>query len=130
MNGACRPRILLVDDEVNILKVVSKRLQVSGFEVATATDGESALAQALGQPPDLIVLDVMLPKLNGLEVCARLKQDPRCRQVPVVLFTAKTEEKDRQAGFAAGADAYITKPYQPEELRQTIDRLLSRTEPR
>jgi DNA-binding response OmpR family regulator len=123
-----KPRVLLVDDELNIVKVVSKRLSVSGFEVVTALDGQEALSQVAAAAPDLIVLDVMLPKLNGLQVCAQLKHDARYRHIPIILFTAKTEEKDREAGLAAGADAYLTKPYQPAELRQIIDRLLKRAE--
>lgn len=118
-------RILLVDDEPSIIKMVGKRLEVEGFTVLLAMDGQEALAKAQAESPDLIILDLMLPKLNGYEVCSRLKQDPASRRIPVVLFTAKAYEKDEQLGMSCGADAYIRKPFQAQELMERIRTLLA-----
>lgn len=120
-----KPRILLVDDEPAIIKVVSKRLEAEGFEVLTAMGGLQALAAAKGEAPDLIVLDLMLPEMNGYEVCTILKQDDRYRKIPIVLFTAKTQERDEKLGHDCGADAYIRKPFQAAELVGTIRRFLA-----
>jgi len=119
-----RLRILLVDDEPSIVKMVGKRLEVEGFEVLIATDGQDALTKARTQLPDLIVLDLMLPKLNGYEVCTMLKQDARYQKIPVVLFTAKTQEKDEKLGMECGANAYVRKPFRAQELLETIRGLL------
>jgi DNA-binding response OmpR family regulator len=119
-----RLRILLVDDEPSIVKMVGKRLEVEGFEVLIATDGQDGLAKARGQSPDLIVLDLMLPKLNGYEICTMLKQDARYRKIPVVMFTAKAQEKDEKLGMECGADAYVRKPFRAQELLEKIRRLL------
>ena len=123
MSGA-QKRILLVDDEPAILKTVGKRLQVAGFQVAVATDGPAGLQKAQDDPPDLIILDVMLPALNGFDVCTRLKQDPRTKHIPVILFTAKDQEEDYWKGKACGADAYLTKPFKAEDLQQLASRLV------
>ena len=120
--GDVRRKILLVDDELNILKVVTKRLEVAGCQVAVAMDGETALMKVREAPPDLIVLDLMLPKINGYEVCTRLKQHPRYRHIPIVMFTAKTQEQDYWKGKECGADAYLTKPYSSGDLLQLVDR--------
>ncbi len=119
-----RLRILLVDDEPSIVKMVGKRLEGEGFEVLIATDGQDALTKARTQLPDLIVLDLMLPKLNGYEVCTMLKQDARYQKIPVVLFTAKTQEKDEKLGMECGANAYVRKPFRAQELLETIRGLL------
>lgn len=109
-------RILLVDDEPNILKMVGKRLEVEGFEVLLATDGRQALTRVELDAPQCIILDVMLPQLNGYEVCAKLKQDPRHQHIPIILFSARAQEKDEQLGMACGANAYVRKPFQAQEL--------------
>lgn len=119
-----KPRILLVDDEPSILKVVGKRLELAGFTVMTASDGQQALQVAQTQNPDLVILDLMLPKQNGYEVCAALKADARWRHIPVMLFSAKAQQKDEQTGMASGADAYMTKPFKAEELLERIQSLL------
>ncbi len=119
------PRILLVDDEPAIVKVVSKRLEAEGFAVLTAMDGQEALATAHREPLDLLILDLMLPKLSGFEVCAMLKQDDRYRTMPIILLTARTQEKDEKLGYHCGADAYIRKPFEAAELVGTIRRLLA-----
>ena len=120
-----RYRILLVDDEPSIVKMVGKRLEVEGFEVVIAMDGREGLTKARTVSPDLIVLDLMLPKLNGYEVCAMLKQDTRYQQMPIVLFTARVQEKDEQLGKECGADAYVRKPFRAQELLEKIRALIA-----
>jgi DNA-binding response OmpR family regulator len=119
-----RLRILLVDDEPSIVKMVGKRLEVEGFEVLIATDGQDGLAKARSASPDLVVLDLMLPKMNGYEVCTMLKQDARYQRIPIVLFTAKAQEKDEKLGMECGADAYVRKPFRAQELLDRIHALL------
>ena len=119
------PRILLVDDEISLVKMVGKRLEMGGFEVVVAMDGEEALAKAQSERPDLIILDLMLPKLTGFEVCKRLKQDPVLKHIPIVIFTAKAQEKDEQLAMSYGANAYIRKPFRADELFTTIRTLLA-----
>ena len=122
-----RHRILLVDDEPSIVKMVGKRLEVEGFEVLIAMDGQEGLDKARAERPDLIVLDLMLPKLNGYEVCTMLKQDTRYQGIPVVLFTAKAQEKDEKLGMECGANAYVKKPFRAQELLEKIRALLPAT---
>ena len=119
-----RSRILLVDDEPSIVKMVGKRLEVEGFEVLIAADGQDGLTKARSELPDLIVLDLMLPKLNGYEVCTMLKQDARYQKIPIILFTAKAQEKDEKLGMECGANAYVRKPFRAQELLETIRGLL------
>ncbi len=119
-----RVRILLVDDEPSIVKMVSKRLEVEGFEVLMAMEGEEGLTKARAEQPDLIILDLMLPKLNGYEVCTMLKQDPRYQKIPVILFTARAQEKDEKLGMECGADAYVRKPFRAPELLEKVRGLL------
>ena len=96
---SARPRILLIDDEPSIIKMVSKRLDVEGFDVVVAMDGQEGLDKARSEKPDLIIVDVMMPKLNGYEICSTLKQDAQYRAIPVMLFTAKAQEKDEKLGI-------------------------------
>ena len=119
-----KTRILLVDDEPSIVKMVGKRLEVEGFEVLIAVDGQEGLNKARAESPDLIVLDLMLPQLNGYEVCTMLKQDTRYRHIPIVLFTAKAQEKDEKLGLECGANAYVRKPFRAQELMEKIRSLL------
>ena len=121
---ADKPRILLVDDEPSIVKMVGKRLEVEGFDVLVAVDGQEGLTKARAERPDLIVLDLMLPRLNGYEVCTMLKQDARYQRIPIVLFTAKTQDKDEKLGMECGADAYVRKPFRAQELLDKIRSLL------
>ena len=125
MSSEARARILLVDDEPNIIKVMGKRLTAEGFEVDMAMDGEDALTKVRASHPDLIILDVMLPKLSGIEVCETLKCAPQYRDIPIVIVTAKAQARDRQQGFACGADAYLTKPFHAATLLEEIRRLLA-----
>jgi len=118
-------RILLVDDEPSIVKMVAKRLEVEGYEVLVAMDGQEALKVAQTEGPDLIILDLMLPKLNGYEVCTMLKQDTRYQRIPVVMFSAKAQEKDEKLGLECGADAYVRKPFKAQELLDQIRALVN-----
>ena len=104
--------------------MVSKRLEVEGFDVLIAMDGQDGLAKAQAESPDLIILDLMLPKLNGYEVCTMLKQDTRYQKIPIMLFTAKAQVKDEQLGMECGANAYLRKPFQAKELMDKIRSLL------
>ena len=119
------PKILLVDDEPSLVKVVSRRLEAEGFKVRAAFDGEEALRLVTEERPELIILDVMLPKMNGHEVCRKLKWDARYQKIPVLMFTAKVQEKDEKIGFEAGADAYVCKPFRASELIEKIKFLLN-----
>ena len=123
------PRILLVDDEPSIVKMVGKRLEVEGYQVSVAVDGQDGLAKAHAEQPQLIILDLMLPKLNGYEVCTMLKQDTRHQHIPIILFTAKASDKDEKLGMDCGANAYIRKPFRAPELLETIRNLLAASRP-
>ncbi len=117
-------RILVVDDEEDIVKLVKTYLEYHNYEVITAYDGQGGLEKVKTGKPDLIVLDLMLPKMNGYKVCGLLKKDTRYAKTPVILFSAKAQEKDIKLGQEVGADAYITKPYEPEILLVKIKELL------
>jgi len=117
-------RILVVDDEEGIVKVVKMYLEYHDYEVITASDGQEGLDKAKTEKPDVIVLDLMLPRMNGYKVCGLLKKDTRYAKIPVILFTAKAQEKDVKLGEEVGADAYITKPFEPEVLLSKIEELL------
>ncbi len=119
-----KKRILLTDDEPNIVLVVTKRLEIQGYEVLIARDGEEALKKARELKPDLVLLDIMLPGVDGLNVCRILKADEATRNIPVVLFSARAQTWDKEAGREFGANAYVEKPFQPEELLTTIEKLL------
>lgn len=119
-----KKRILLTDDEPNIVLVVTKRLEIQGYEVLIARDGEEALKKARELKPDLVLLDIMLPGVDGLNVCRILKADEATRDIPVVLFSARAQTWDKEAGREFGANAYVEKPFQPEELLATIEKLL------
>ena len=118
--------ILVVDDEPNIREVVGLYLRREGHSVIEASDGESALRLARQHAPDLVVLDLMLPKLPGLEVCRRLQSE---RRTPVIMLTAKSEENDRIIGLGVGADDYIVKPFSPRELVARVEAVLRRVAP-
>ena len=120
-----KKRILLVDDEPAVLMVARKRLEVAGFEVVVASDGQDGMDKARTEAPDLIILDLMLPKMNGYEVCTMLKQDLHYKHIPIIIFSAKTQEKDQQMAKECGADAYVPKPYRPEVLLGHIHTLLA-----
>ena len=121
-----KPRILVVDDEPEAVELVEFNLKQAGYAVATAADGAEALTKARTQTPDLIVLDVMLPEMDGFEICKTLRLDPATAKVPIVMLTAKAAEIDRVLGLELGADDYLTKPYSPRELLLRIKKILAR----
>jgi two-component system, OmpR family, phosphate regulon response regulator PhoB len=109
-------RVLIVDDDPDIQRLVGYNLSQAGFQVTTAVSGRLALDSVQKHPPDLIILDVMLPDIDGLEVCRSLRQRDNSRRIPVIMLTARTEEIDRVVGFEVGADDYVMKPFSPREL--------------
>ena len=119
-------KVLVVDDEPDDVELVKFNLKSAGFEVVTACDGEEALKKARAAPPDLIVLDVMLPEVDGLEVCKILRRDLATSAIPIVLLSAKAAEVDRVLGLELGADDYVTKPFSPRELVLRVKKLLGR----
>jgi two-component system phosphate regulon response regulator PhoB len=118
------PRILVVDDEPDAVELLRVNLRSSGYEVITAADGEEALKKARALLPNLIILDVMLPEVDGLEVCKILRRDPTVSATPIIMLTAKAAEIDRVLGLELGADDYVTKPFSPRELVLRVKRLL------
>ncbi len=123
------PRILIVDDEPDAVDLVEFNLTAAGFAVVTAADGAEAVRRAREDEPDLIVLDVMLPKLDGLEVCKLLRREPATARVPILMLTARAAEIDRVLGLELGADDYVTKPFSPRELVLRVKGLLRRQDP-
>jgi len=117
-------RILIVDDEPEIIKMVSLRLKANGYEVIAGFSGEEALILTKEEKPDLILLDVNMPPPNGYKICRTLKDNPDYKDIPIILLTAKATESDKFWGIESGADEYITKPYNPEELLDKIKKLL------
>jgi len=117
-------RVLVVDDELYIRNILDFSLGSEGFEVVTAADGEEALKKALDLVPDLIVLDVMMPKIDGFEVCRAVKAKGETKHIPVILLTARDSDKDRDKGQEVKCDAYITKPFSPNKLAETIHEFL------
>ena len=117
-------RILLVDDEEDIVTVVSARLTAMGYEVLTAADGQQALDVARREAPDLILLDLMLPKLDGYKVCRMLKFDKAYENIPIVIFSAKASEADKKLASDAGADGYISKPFEAGLFSETLKKHL------
>jgi DNA-binding response OmpR family regulator len=117
-------RILVVDDEIYIVHILDFSLGMEGYEVITALDGEQALEKLKTEKPDLIVLDIMMPKLDGYEVCKSIKSSPDTRHIPVILLSAKGRNVDQKLGFDVGADDYITKPFSPRKLVERINQLL------
>ena len=109
-------RVLIVDDDLDIQRLVSYNLTQAGFEVATAETGRKALDSVQKHPPDLIILDLMLPDVDGMEVCRTLRQRENSRRIPIVMLTARGDEIDRVIGFELGADDYVMKPFSPREL--------------
>lgn len=117
-------RVLVADDERDILELVVFRLERSGYEIVRATDGEEALRFALEQRPDVAVLDVMMPKLNGYDVTREIRRHEETRTMPVILLTARAQEADVTRGFEAGADDYLKKPFSPQELGARVQAIL------
>ena len=121
-------RVLIVDDDPDILRLVTYNLTQAGFEAVTADNGRKALEQVRKQPPDLIILDVMLPDVDGMEVCRTLRSHDASRRIPIIMLTARGEEIDRIVGFELGADDYVMKPFSPRELVLRVKSILRRTQ--
>ncbi|MEO5988218.1 MAG: response regulator [Candidatus Eisenbacteria bacterium] len=120
MMSDTKPRVLIVDDEPDLLVVLHFGLEVEGFDVLEASDGEQGLNMAREHTPDLIVLDLMLPRLDGYKVCRALKFDERYRRIPIFILSARSGETDRRLALDLGADAFITKPYDIQDLVSRI----------
>ena len=122
-------RILIVDDEQDLVWSVAHSLRFAGYEVLTASDGAEGLTQARRQRPDVVILDVAMPCLNGIQVCQRLRADPSLGSLPILFLTVKNEIQDRLQGFDAGGDDYLAKPFDLRELRLRVEALLRRAQP-
>ncbi len=119
-----KKRILVVDDEAELVKAVQIRLDQAGYEVLVAGDGREGFDVARRERPDLIILDLMLPGMDGYEVCGLLKADTRYSKIPIIMFTAKAQEEDMRLGKEVGADVYITKPFEHQVILDKIKELL------
>jgi DNA-binding response OmpR family regulator len=119
--------ILIVDDEQDVVDLLAYNLQKAGYKTITARDGRVALQKARDEFPSLVILDLMLPQLDGTEVCKQLKADAKTAGIPIIMLTAKSEEVDRVVGFELGADDYVTKPFSPREIALRIKRILGRS---
>lgn len=120
--------ILIVEDEPSLVEVLSYNLEKEGFEVLTATDGRQGLDKAKSAIPDLIILDLMLPSIDGLQVCAQLRSNPATQSIRILMLTARSEETDEVVGFSMGADDYVTKPFKVRPLIHRVKALLRRSE--
>ncbi len=120
-------KILVAEDERDIRELIGHALRFAGFEVVLVANGTEALEQTASEQPDLVLLDVRMPKLTGYEVCERLKRDPATRSIPVVFLSAKGQESEIEQGLAAGAEAYILKPFGPEDLANQVRQILLRS---
>jgi DNA-binding response OmpR family regulator len=118
--------ILLVEDEANMLELLKYRLEENNYAVTTASDGYAALSQMRAQKPDLIILDLMLPKIDGYTICRLMKYNDELRRIPLIILSARSADEDIRRGLAVGADAYMTKPYEPPVLLAKISELLNR----
>ena len=120
-------KILIVDDETDLIMMVQMRLEANGYEVISANDGQEGLEKVKNESPDLILMDVMMPKMNGYEVCGLLKNDTLYSKIPIILFTGKAQQDFEEVGKKAGADAFITKPFDPPDLLSKIEELLKKS---
>src|SRR3989338_1938190 len=119
-----KKRILLVDDEKDMVFAVKMQLEAENFEVLTAADGQEALDKTHRDKTDIIILDVMLPKIDGYKVCRMLKFDKKYKNIPIIVLTARVQETDKKVGYEVGADVYLTKPFEPKALLDEMNRLL------
>ena len=126
MSNMSSPRILIIEDEQDVIDLLTLHLRKAGFAVSTATEGATGIRKAREEAPSLIILDLLLPKMPGLEICKVLKTDIATRQIPILMLTAKAEEIDRILGLELGADDYVTKPFSPRELVLRINAILRR----
>ncbi|MBP7088807.1 MAG: response regulator [Candidatus Omnitrophica bacterium] len=117
-------KILVVDDEPQLVELLKIRLEANDYEVLVASDGQEGLKMARNKKPDLIILDLMLPKIDGFTVCRMLKFDEKYKNIPIIMFTARAQETDKKLGREVGANEYITKPFDPQVLLKKIEDLL------
>jgi phosphate regulon transcriptional regulator PhoB len=129
VRATCMKRILIIEDDKDIVELVRYNLTTEGFQVHAAFDGSSGLNTLKKTPPDLLLLDLMLPKLSGLEICREIRRDDSLNRFPILMLTARGEEADRVVGLEMGADDYVTKPFSPRELLARVKALLRRAEP-
>lgn len=118
------PKILVVDDDRVIQQLIEVNLELEGYDVVKASNGEEALAMFAAERPDLVILDVMMPRINGKDVCRKLKSDPVSAKTPIIFLSARAQDMDVEAGLELGADAYVTKPFDPSTLLDTVSSLL------
>ena len=124
-----KPHVLIVEDEAALVTMLRYNLESEGYRVSEAVDGEEAILLVIEEPPDLILLDWMLPSLSGIEVCRRIRRNESARDVPMIMLTARGEDSDRVRGLDSGADDYITKPFSPRELMARVRAVLRRSQP-
>ena len=128
MNASARPiTILIADDDADIRDLVSFKLEQAGFDVVAVDNGLAALSAAREDPPDVVVLDVMMPGMSGIDVCRQLRAEQRTAALPIILLTARAQESDVEVGFGVGADDYVVKPFSPRELVSRVEAVLART---
>lgn len=127
--GCVKSKVLVVDDEPEAVELVEFNLKGAGYEVSTASDGAEALNKARRIQPNLVILDVMMPEIDGMEVCKLLRRDPATSGIPIIMLTAKASEVDRVLGLELGADDYVVKPFSPRELVLRVKKLLDRGKP-
>ena len=118
--------ILVADDDMDIRDLVAFKLEQAGYDVVAVDNGLAALTAATEHPPDLVVLDVMMPGMSGIDVCRQLRQEQGTKALPIILLTARAQEGDVEVGFGAGADDYIVKPFSPRELVSRVEAVLAR----
>ncbi|MDZ7860411.1 MAG: response regulator [Candidatus Krumholzibacteriota bacterium] len=117
-------KVLVVDDEANITQILEFSIEAEGYEVVSASNGEEAIEKARKEQPNLIILDIMMPKVDGYEACRALKSDPLTKKIPVILLTAKGREIDKRLGYEVGATDYIVKPFSPSKLIEKVNEYL------
>ncbi len=121
-----RKRILIVDDEPDLVEIIKKRLEMNNYKVVVAYNGLEGLNKARTEKPDLIILDLMLPEINGFEVCRLLKYDDKFKCIPIIILSVREQEKDMKLGKEVGSDAYLTKPFDPGVLLEKIESLIQK----
>ena len=119
-------KILVIDDEQDLVEVVRFRLKANGYDVIVAYNGKDGLEKARTQNPALIILDLMLPEIDGYKICRMLKFDKKYKHIPIIIFTARAQEDDKKMGEQTGADAYVTKPFEPDKLISIINEMLEK----
>ncbi len=125
--GTQKRKILLIDDDPTVIKLAESLLLSQGYEVTTSSEAPSGLEMAMKNRPDLIVLDVMMPIINGYNICRLMKNEETCRDIPIILLTSRTEDEDRKIGEEVGANAYLAKPLNREEFLRQVETLLAGT---